>query len=258
MGNSEWSSEEPNANKLKNNGCSWTKSESKSRKTKPKNLLGNDQKINEATYITDDTSQKNVTRMDHDREMIVGFWSRGKFGHASVFICYFSEKTGCGLIGRVFSVELFTNSGLKKNVLSIKGPLYRATTRGYNCKQFYVIHSNMDKLIDIAKTTMAAHGKYSKLMNNCRHFCDKYLDKIKTECCGLSIDVKADVINKYIDQYVPQNIYAKVLDEQDEMNALFWGTRPPPPVNVDVRVNEAEFAKTLSLLQVLKKYPLHS
>ena len=71
------------------------------------------------------------------------------------------------VIGRVFSIELFTKN--TETVLSIKGPLYN--TRNYSCKQFYITHANMDRLIDIAKQTMAMkqHGKYRFWSNNGKH-----------------------------------------------------------------------------------------
>ena len=73
----------------------------------------------------------------------------------------------------------------------------------------------MDKLVEIANETMAAHGKYSKWINNCRHFCDKYLEKTKEECGGISVNVKADVMTRYIDEYVPM-----LTDEESFDNLL--------------------------------------
>ena len=68
----------------------------------------------------------------------------------------------------------------------------------------------MNELIDIAKTTMEDHGKYSYWRNNCRHFCEKYLENVKTACTAISISVEASVVNEYIRRFVQ--------DAPDDMN----------------------------------------
>ena len=151
---------------------------SNSSSTQGQNNLHNDSK----TYITSDETKPDITRMEHNRDMIVGIWSKGKFDHSSMFICYFSQKDDCYLICRLFSIELFSSKETKENVLSIKGPSYDASYRKYDCKKFYSVHSNMKMLVDIAKNTMDKHGRYNYIKNNCRHFCDKYLKNIKAEC----------------------------------------------------------------------------
>ena len=111
----------------------------KTDKGRKKKLLTIDESASDLkslSYITSNESAGNVfTRMDHDREMIIGFWSKGMFDHASIFVCYFSEKPECQVIGRVFSFELFTDKESKKNVLSIKGPIYNTSARKYDCTE---------------------------------------------------------------------------------------------------------------------------
>eukprot|EP01084_Bolivina_argentea_P041134 75918_1 len=165
----------------------------------PKKVDKKIDKTNNAFIFSNET-EKNITRMDHDREMLIGFWSKGMVSHASIFICYFSEVDGHGLVGRVFCIELFVKSQTKQIVLSIKGPV--GNTRGYDCKQFYMVHANMNDIFDIAKETINEHGTYQYWGNNCRHFASNCLNKIKEKNGGLSVDVPAQKLNQYIHTYV--------------------------------------------------------
>ena len=51
---------------------------------KQNSLANNDIEEDSKSYIISNESVGNIfTRMDHDREMIVGFWNKGMFDHAS-------------------------------------------------------------------------------------------------------------------------------------------------------------------------------
>lgn len=196
-------------------------------------------KKHKKSYSTKDQILPGVTRMKQTREMIVGFWSKGTFDHASIFIAYFSEKQGSKLVGRAFSVELFRDKVRDKNILSIKGPLYGTSARQYNCKEFYLVQSSMDELIEIAKQTMGYHGKYKSFSNNCRHFCNRYLANIKEACYPLSVNVKAKVIDQYIETYVQHidhNLCVpnlKICDWANISSVNIGSPQQPPPLVLD-------------------------
>ena len=188
--------------------------------------------------VQNDT-EPDITRMDEDREIVIGFWSGGRSSHASLFLCYFSEIMQQGLVGRVFAIELFIRSN-NEIYLSIKGPLYG--TRGYDCKEFYLIYTNMNEVIEIAKQTINEHGSYKYWTNNCRTFASKCLENIKSSLGGKSFGITASDMNKYIRKYVKrgkctsalEDGYATVEEDEDEESSV----------------------KTLSFIEVLRKYPL--
>eukprot|EP00484_Ammonia_sp_Unknown_P019529 CAMPEP_0197042668 /NCGR_PEP_ID=MMETSP1384-20130603/19005_1 /TAXON_ID=29189 /ORGANISM="Ammonia sp." /LENGTH=197 /DNA_ID=CAMNT_0042473819 /DNA_START=57 /DNA_END=646 /DNA_ORIENTATION=+ len=197
--------------------------------------------------------------MDYNREMVIGKWNNGNIGHSSIFICYFSEfERRQKLIGRVFCIELFIKH--EQTVLSIKGPLYN--TRDYSCKQFYVVHSNMEQLIRIAKYTMNRHGKYHWLSNNCRHFTNNYLENVKKECKALTLGVSVQELNQYICRYVPSKAdikrsgglvidrevyYQSIVPEESMDDSMCHSLEPSDNVEESKCVRK-EFASAISFL----------
>eukprot|EP01084_Bolivina_argentea_P302057 521320_1 len=156
-----------------------------------------EEKYQDCKFILQDQCKPTITRLNYNREMLIGRWE-GKIIHTSVFICYFSRIDN-KLVARVFCIELLLESETKKNILSIKGPIY--STRDYKCKEFYIAHMSMNSLINIAKTTMNVHGKYEYISNNCRHFTNRFLKNIKKSCKLLKVDLKVNVVNEYIHTY---------------------------------------------------------
>ena len=190
--------------------------------------------------------------------MVVGFWSNGKMAHASLFLCYFSE-TEYGLVGRVFCIELFVKSETNQIVLSIKGPIYN--TRDYDCKQFYLIHANMNEIIDIATEQIRAHGTYKYWTNNCRTFASNCLEKIKAKCGGISAGVEATKMNKYIQCYVttPKSGSGNAGQGVSTFSSISIGaigTIGTVVAGGNNKQKAEQEAKALSFIQVLKKYPL--
>ena len=203
-------------------------------------------------------------------------WSKNRVSHSSVFICYFSKITETTtkeetLTARTFAIELFSNTDTKENVLSIKGPI--ANTRDYKCSEFYLIDANMNELIEIAKTTMNAHGKYDYFRNNCRHFSGSFLKMVKQKCVALSVDVPCETVTEYLHEFgiiendkVPPNLITDDVEEEDNEKmpqdsewmkhfvahaAKNVSTCPEPAKVQDKRV------EALSFVKVLKQFPLH-
>eukprot|EP01084_Bolivina_argentea_P290519 499049_1 len=169
-------------------------------------------------FVLKNGTTEGITRLDAQREMIIGLFDKHIFSHSKVCVVYFSrikwedldetdekkiEKIDCmhddicegillgeaindilgpkqigSMAPRLFQFELFTNEN-KENVLSITGP--EKMPKGYKCKQFYAVKSTMNKLIEIGKNVMNNHGKYNYVYNNCRYFTSSYLDAVKTE-----------------------------------------------------------------------------
>eukprot|EP01084_Bolivina_argentea_P299274 515847_1 len=189
-------------------------------------------------YIVNDEMIADVTRKYHEREMMIGSWNKSKVGHKSVFICYFSEKYD-KLIGRAFSIELFYDDCKKKSVLSIKGPIYNTTARKYKCEKLYVIHCNIHYLIKIAKITIEQHGEYGYWRNNCRHFCDNFMQNVKATCMITSTNLKQSVVNKYVTKYVEGDEF---MVEYSMNRPLIANTWPK-----DIFLNET-YAKTFACI----------
>ena len=227
--------------------------------------------LNKQNYILSNKSNASLTRMECNREMVIGCWTQGNWGHSSIFICYFSEfERKKKLIGRVFCIELFTTN--TDTILSIKGPLYN--TRNYSCKQFYMIHSNMDRLIDIAKQTMKQHGKYRYWTNNCRHFTENYLKNVKTQFHLLGLAISTSDMNQYLRAYVPnkgdiEESDGLVIEKEFHQNAEDIDKSTCHFINTPVASKYEtmdsqqsdlaiiEFATPISFVQVFTKYPLN-
>ena len=193
--------------------------------------------------------------------MIIGFWSGGKFSHASLFVCYFSEVKEYGLVGRVFCIELFIKSDTNQIVLSIKGPVYN--TRDYDCKQFYIVHANMNEIIDIAKQQINEHGEYGYWTNNCRTFASNCLQKIKTKFNGMSAGITAEKMNKYIRNYVSKKVSANTLGGVGGVVgavttampvSILFGAITTAPIKATKAQENA--GQSISFIKVLRKYPL--
>mmetsp|Transcript_27297 Transcript_27297/g.43193 ORF Transcript_27297/g.43193 Transcript_27297/m.43193 type:complete len:277 (+) Transcript_27297:29-859(+) len=213
-------------------------------------------------FILKDGSQDRITRFHYDREMVIGMWEKSKFSHSSVFICYFSKISNKMtnkdfLTARTFSIELFVKQETNENVLSIKGPMTH--TRDYKCNEFYIIHANMNELIDIAKAIMNGHGKYDFFRNNCRHYSHTYLSAVKESCNAISVNISCDVLNQYIYKYGnpskdDEAIRRKMnrlgmaqIDEDDDFDEMMISNE------CDEEVIEVE---TMSFSKVLKQFPL--
>eukprot|EP01084_Bolivina_argentea_P259157 437184_1 len=183
-------------------------------------------------FVYHNETNSSITRLSLDREMIIGIWEKGMIGHSSMFICYFSKPCLAMkryLAVRVFCIELFVKKDTRENVLSIKGPVYE--TRDYKCKKFYVIHANMDKLVQHARETVADHGQYDYIWNNCKHFSKSYLENVKTRCSGTEVSLSYQILNEYIHKYSAQ--------KESASERLYGDTQPQ-----------------LTLQHVLEEYPL--
>eukprot|EP00483_Globobulimina_turgida_P009765 UN09784 len=199
-----------------------------------------EEKYEQYKFILQDQTKNSITRLNFTRELLIGRWE-AKLIHTSVFICYFS-RISSKLVARVFCVELLLESESKKNILSIKGPIY--STRDYKCKEFYIAHTSMSTLIKIAKNTMNLHGKYEYLGNNCRHFTNSFLKNIKKSCQLLKVDTSCAIVNEYIHKYGGND---KKTNEDEKYDVY--------DIQSIHRISYALDVEPLSFIQVLNEFP---
>merc|ERR1712087_8911 len=196
--------------------------------------------------------------MGLQRDMIIGKWDSGKLSHQTVIISYFSKIT-CServcLVCRTFFVELFVTEE-KQLVLSVKGPT--PNLREYSCKEFFAIHASMEQLIDIAKTTINAHGEYKYYTNNCRNFAARLVCSIMKDAPVIQLgSLKPQLMMRYMARYSSDDStnIADSKDAEDKKEELAWRTRKAIAMATqDNDVSAKLQVDTITITQVLREF----